>query len=804
MIKKISSIKNLAVFQNFEWDRCVLDSVGGVVSFATINVLYGRNYSGKTTLSRIIRSLETGAISDKYDSPKFTVTFDDGTPVTQDNLSTHHKTIRVFNEDFVRNNLRCISNPEDSIVPFAVVVGGDNNQIELAIKALELEIGSNEVGKETGLYADLKSAEQTRKSMSSEYSKAVTALEKRLSDKATNKTIGIKYHADRFGDINYTKARLENDIQTVLAETYKLIDNKRQLEFEQVLKEIAKATIPELESVSLSMSQFTIQAKALVERRIGVSDKITELIRNTVLNEWVKKGCDLHKDKRETCAFCGSKITDARWEALGKHYDEETKKLEDAISSLLQNIADQKEAVQLGFRVNKNLFYSKCHSEIDELAALYKSASETYVDQLTALVKQLQKRVEAITIPLEFKQPQDYSDELCTIQKSYEKLRIRSNEYTKSLGAEQTEAKKMLRLQEVSNFAISIGYIDVCQNITTLKEKADIAKTKEVVIQATIRSKEKEIQDNKRKLNDEEEGAVKVNEYLNNFFGHGFISLQAIKDEDTDDKQIRFEIIRDGKKAYHLSEGECSLIAFCYFMAKLDDVNTRETKPIIWIDDPVSSLDGNHVFFVYSLIATEITEKTAFEQLFISTHNLDFLKYLKRINGKYLESDKPLPKAYFIVTRQDSSSTIQLMPKYMKEYITEFNYLFHEIYNCSCIETVDDTNFTLFYNFGNNARKFLEIYLFYKYPDYTEDRVKMERFFGEGKIPVMFTERINNEYSHLKGDIERASMPVEVPEMLTVAKLIISKIKKDKAQYFALMNSIGVDVSAEADETVDV
>jgi wobble nucleotide-excising tRNase len=799
MITKISRIKNLAVFQNFDWDRCVLDSVGGVVSFTAINVLYGRNYSGKTTLSRIIRAIETGTISDKYDCPEFVVAFDDGSTITQNNLSTHSQTIRVFNEDFVRDNLRCINNPEDSIVPFSVVVGDDNNKIELTIKALELEIGSKVVGKETGLYADLKRAEQTQTSMSTEYGNALNVLDKRLSDKATDRIIGIKYRADKFGDINYTKAKLENDIQTVVAATYKPIDRNRQSELEQVINEQAKATIPELKTVNMSMSQFAIQARKLIERKIGGSDKITELIRNTVLNDWVKKGCELHKDKRETCAFCGSKITDTRWAALDKHFDEESKELEDAITLLAQNICAQKAAIRSGFGVDKNLFYSKYNSEIDELVTIYETTSEKYVNQLDALIKQLEKRAQTITISFEFEQPQDYSDELTGIWKSYEALRIKSNEYTESLSAEQTKAKKLLRLNEVANFAISIGYIDAIQNITTLREKADVAGTKKDAIQTTIRSKEGEIKDNKRKLNDEEKGAAKVNEYLNNFFGNGFLSLQAIKNEGTDDKQIRFEIIRDGKKAYHLSGGECSLIAFCYFMAKLDDVNTRGTNPIIWIDDPVSSLDGNHIFFVYSLIAAEVTEKTAFEQLFISTHNLDFLKYLKRINGKYSDSDKACPKAYFIITRQDSASTIKLMPKYMKEYVTEFNYLFHEIYKCSCIETVDDTNFTVFYNFGNNARKFLEIYLFYKYPDNTEDRVKMERFFGEGKIPVMFIERINNEYSHLKGDIERASMPVEVPEMLTVAKLIISKIKEDKAQYLALMNSIGVNVPSETD-----
>jgi wobble nucleotide-excising tRNase len=79
-----------------------------------------------------------------------------------------------------------------------------------------------------------------------------------------------------------------------------------------------------------------------------------------------------------------------------------------------------------------------------------------------------------------------------------------------------------------------------------------------------------EIAAKRRLLNDEEEGAIKVNQYLTNFFGHKFISLEAIEqesDDGDDKKKVKFQIVRDGQKAYHLSEGECSLISFCYFVS---------------------------------------------------------------------------------------------------------------------------------------------------------------------------------------------------------------------------------------------
>jgi wobble nucleotide-excising tRNase len=147
MIRKIKSIGNLGVFNGFEWDKEVCNESGNVMDFQTINIIYGRNYSGKTTLSRILRAMETGQLSDKFDNPSFSIALADGTQVTQTTLLGHGKAVRVFNEDFVRANLRFITNPDDSIEPFAIL-GDDNNKIEKEIETLEAELGSKEEGKE--------------------------------------------------------------------------------------------------------------------------------------------------------------------------------------------------------------------------------------------------------------------------------------------------------------------------------------------------------------------------------------------------------------------------------------------------------------------------------------------------------------------------------------------------------------------------------------------------------------------------------------------------------------------------------
>lgn len=135
MITKFKSINNLAVFQNFTWDTSILNKENKVVPFQPINIFYGRNYSGKTTLSRIVRALETGNISDKYENPQFEVSIKDVADSTPNNLTAHGKKIRVFNEDFVKDNLRFIVNSDESITPFAII--GGNASIEAEIQTLK-------------------------------------------------------------------------------------------------------------------------------------------------------------------------------------------------------------------------------------------------------------------------------------------------------------------------------------------------------------------------------------------------------------------------------------------------------------------------------------------------------------------------------------------------------------------------------------------------------------------------------------------------------------------------------------------
>lgn len=789
MIKKIKSINQFAVFNNFDWDTNAVEADGSPMSLGKINIFYGRNYSGKTTLSRVLRAFETHVLPDKYDSPEFSLVLQDGTTLTHENVSTHNLEIRVFNEDFVRANLKFLIDPDAEIDPFAIL-GANNADIERAIFEIVTELGDETVGSETGLYKRLAEAKKKLSDAESAFRQHNDDLQAKLKDKAIHPQRGIKYNPTRYGDQNYNVTKLQNDITVVLNPSYTRLSEEEKLQHEKTLHEHVKLPVQKINQKLDTFDRFCRQATDLLEKKIEVSNKIAELLSDVILSKWVRDGAELHQGKT-ICAFCGNSLSDDRMAVIHAHFDEESKKLENEIDTLISNIQAEINTLPLILQIDKMLFYASFHTRLDKISSEFSYNVKLHIQQLENIIEQLNNKKGRLAEKLIFTVPEDKTVELNKIIALYNAVIDENNEFASGLDKAKKKAQKEIRLQEVFDFCATIDYSGLICKIEDLQKVRDEAYNIHKVRQEAIEAKKNELQAKRRLLNDEEEGARRVNQYLNDYFGHSFLSLQAEKVDDGQSR-IRFKIYRNNKPAFNLSEGECSLISFCYFMAKLNDVETQSKKPIIWIDDPISSLDSNHVFFIYSLILSEITKKDNWTQLFISTHNLDFLKYIRRLNAKEIKSNSKLgsvEKRCFIIQRNGELSSIQKMPKYLAEYATEYNYLFSRILECSQIETIDDSNHDLIYNFGNIARRFLEIHLYYKYPDTSECAEKLRKFFKSDEIAAELINRLCNESSH--GSLEQAEKVGDLPEAITVAKKLIKKLQEDEEQYNSLLISIG-------------
>lgn len=589
--------------------------------------------------------------------------------------------------------------------------------------------------------------------------------------------------------MNYNIAKIRSDVQTICQSEYQSPSDTDIANCEAILQDTVHEPITTIH-FQHQYNAYKDETISLLEREIGVSNKIQRLIRDAALNLWVKRGVEI-ADNASVCPFCGNPITDEFWSEIHAHFDEESKKLEDDISNLTGRIRIEINKGAIDDSSIKLQLYSEYVEKYEEAKAVLDKRLSEYYHALQELIDQLNVRFTNISVPIAFS-----SDKNCDndIKEALDKLNLvinENNSFAGNLKNRQQQAQNVLRLKEVEDFCNTIDYCAAIENIEKLKVLKDTAELKVVEVKTSLSNKQKVLEDKKRLLNDEELGAKHVNEYLNDFFGHHFVTLEAHKGND-DAKHIKFCIMRNGKPAYNLSEGECSLISFCYFMAKLDDVTTSGQKPIIWIDDPISSLDSNHIYFIFSLIVSKIAKTGCFSQLFLSTHNLDFLKYLNRLNSYHLDENGKQAadsKAYFLIERIGNHSSIQALPKYLKSNATEYNYLFSQIYKVSQCVAVTDDNYDILYSFGNSARKFLEMYLYFKYPTNEDLLPKLKRFFDPEDVPPILINRLLNEGSH--GPTPENSLRTEIdPETIPVAKKILQLLQKDSEQYSAFMESI--------------
>ncbi|MCH7392107.1 AAA family ATPase [Acinetobacter dispersus] len=799
-ITKIAKIDNFGIFQNFDWNTHLSSNPAQqnqTYDFKDINIFYGRNYSGKTSLSKIIRALETKTLSPKYENPNFRIELADSSIISQNNLSAFAHPIHVYNSDFIRENLKFIHDENANIESFSVTLGGDNQQIVNRIQELKDELGSNEENTKSGVFLDIQNKENDVKNAKENYSNKNRDLEKLLTDKATRNSDSIKNQHLLFGDINYTIAKLKQDIVLAQDTTFQVLTDDQITEKKALINQIELADPSTILTYNLDFLPSVTSTNKIIEIIVGGDQKIPELVSNDDLNIWVQSGHTLHKD-RTTCAFCSNTISEKRREELGQHFDQETEKLQQRISAGIKHLDTLLESQDLKINFNIDEYYQHYHNNLSELRTALKTSlkkQESSIKQLKTLLEQKNKK---LFTKLEAIYPTDYSEEINTILRKISDIRNTCIKLNSELTTQQKEAKTALRINHIYHFLQDINYTQQNTDISLAFEAIAPLEIELTTLQTRKTTITTEIKSEEDKLKSEGEACKRINDILQHDFGHQAISLKAI--ENTHAQNIHFEIQRNGIKAHNLSEGEQSLISFCYFLAKIQDDLNQNKKPIIWIDDPISSLDSNHIFFIYALINNLICKLKQFSQLFISTHNLEFLKYLKRLDISFNNNGATpnLKVSKYLIQRMSDNSYIHKMPIYMSEYATEFNYLFKQIHTCATEILVTDQNHSCFYNFGNNARKFIEIYSFYKFPTHMSDDERLKLFWNNEELERLFIGRINNELSHCSGVFERGMSLIDEPEMQRAAKAIIEKVQIDINQYNALLESVNIDIQDDS------
>lgn len=211
MIKRLD-IANFGSFSGFHWKTSLRE--GQTISeFRRLNILFGRNYSGKTTLSRIFRSFEVGRMPENYQDPDFEIAVGSQT-LTREHVGSHHLDIRVYNTDFVSENLSfLVDSTEGEIKPFAII-GSENKKIEKRIRGIEKELGDAE--QKTGKRYELGRRKQDYEDKKREAEKAESDLNNKLRRYANDEIKPNRLFGYPSYDIRAIKRDVENKPSNIL------------------------------------------------------------------------------------------------------------------------------------------------------------------------------------------------------------------------------------------------------------------------------------------------------------------------------------------------------------------------------------------------------------------------------------------------------------------------------------------------------------------------------------------------------------------------------------------------------------
>jgi wobble nucleotide-excising tRNase len=345
MFEKID-IKKFGSFNDFTWDA-------SLTNLKKINLFYGRNYSGKTTLSRIFRSLEEEALHKNFTDAQFSLSYKSNSKITEQNLTTNPVNDRVFvyNSDFVKANLSGFHDENGNIMPFSVA-GQVNQEIIKKIERYEGKKDGESVI-QIGLIERISSILKTRTEHFEAEDRLLISKKTGLESVLTIEAASIKKNADFLPQAEvggYNRNILTNEINVLKNTLTTRLPDKDIEKYKNTIRETAQTNdVGKKQEVKPKFEARFNNAKELLAKTITISQPIDVLLHNHSLEAWVDTGIALHRDKHETCAFCDSTLSpedwQARWAKLDAHFSQESKKLTDEINAEIQQCNTAKQGI---------------------------------------------------------------------------------------------------------------------------------------------------------------------------------------------------------------------------------------------------------------------------------------------------------------------------------------------------------------------------------------------------------------------------------------------------------------------------
>lgn len=687
MIQQITKLKNFGIFSDF---KCTSASVR---EFKRYNLIYGWNGSGKSTLTKLFACIEKNKTNNDFPNNEFSISIKDQQPLTAANIETNQVNIRVFNQDFISDNIQW--NNEKSAKSI-LILSEEKIEEKKRFEDLKAQLFVNR----NNLGLKEKEEENNRASIEAYMSATAKTIKEAFKIIDTSDTYYFNY--------NRTKLQTFIDSPNTKFDQSTLLTKEQLNALTNSIKPNSKPVLDfELNPLNIELLKSAEdKIKSLIETNI-INDSIERLKANPDIQDWVKRGIEIHEyHNSNSCEYCGQNISKDRSENLKSHFNDEFLKFTESLSKAIQWIIENK--ISSILLPDSGDFYDEFQSEFAKLRTNFHKT-----------IEELNSHMDMWVLNIEEKRKDPFKDlkwsklgiikivkAVNEIAASINSLKESHNRKTKNFDTELRSQKTKLETHYTTDALNDKKFVDLTKSKTRLIKDIESLRNK-------IKIAAKEAEDLEKLLTDEVKGASQFNDLLKSFLGRDDISLKFME------KERGYKIIRKGSLvgAKNLSEGEKTAIAFIYFIIKLKENGNNISDTIVVVDDPISSLDSNHLIHSYSFLKNQCSGA---KQLFVLTHNFHFFKLIR--DWFYYINNANGDKNYYTIssTIKDGirTSSIVNANDFLLKYNSEYHYLFSKLIE---FDKKADLNSDDMYLVANLSRRFIESLITFKYPKKTRD-----------------------------------------------------------------------------------
>lgn len=763
-LERIANIRGHGVFRDFAWPQ-------GLGNFKRWNVVYGWNGTGKTTLSNLLRVLQ-----DRVDLKEGEARFDFGYRVVRAGTIQAEATplpqVKVFNRDTVSASI--FENPAIGHLPPIFVVGADKVALQKELAELQTKHSSTAAAAVTAGKA---------------VDDALRAINKFATDKAKNIKDLLTTQGGEFNFFDATRFREEvgaiaDPAEHLLeeGERGRLLQNRNAQPMGKLAE--AHAVLPD-----------AVELVATLQRLLATtatSTVIEALAENESLSSWVSTGLALHKHlDASSCLFCAQPLPSERVQQLEAHFNDRFKAFSDELTALEGRLAQAVQTLQLKNQPDDKLLYPELRAGYQDAVLACQTVLERGRQAFAALTAAAAVKRQRMFETLQLDQALTLAAHLTQEQRKL------CEELVKECGRGRQEANDWLGLSAVRRLNSFINshndstdhFSDVAKETRRRlmrdavaaawsdwqrlsSDKAGAEESRQTT-ESSQKSEANRIRELKAEIQQYAPAAEDINKDLLHYLGHKEIQVEAA--------ETGYRLVRAGRPAERLSEGERTAIAFIYFLRSLKDEFFDLANGIVVIDDPISSLDANSSFCAFGFMKSRLSEVG---QLIILTHNHMLLRSVIRW-FKYLPGKS---SAYYMLQCDPGvngrSSRIAELDALLLSYESDYHYLFKKVLEGS--EMPAQLPLEAYYQLPNIARRMLETFVAFKVPSSKSFHAKLDKLPGDPAMKARIYQFVQ-AFSHDDAIGDEGQGALALAEGPAVLKALLQLVRDTDVDHYTQM-----------------